>query len=311
MFLNLFDGHPEILNYPCDLALLYAYYPQYIENKYSSSDRRQRLKSVLFDELRNVIKSASLSPTLPDVEKMEAEFFNQIKDEELISIQKILETLIYVFTMQSGCRKETHRYLVFKETSSEIYAGELFSIFPEMKFIQLIRDPRDNYAALKAGVDQYYSQLGENEKETLMSLLHRVSIGMKLGLLNSEFFGKHRYLILKFEEIITQTSDTLDKITGFLNIKDHDCLYKPTSLGNETRGNNFDGISMTKISDSNMSRWPERISAEEAGIIEFHLGELMRLYGYSTELPEENTARAVTDFYKWSNYRYFYNDRFS
>ena len=32
-----------------------------------------------------------------------------------------------------------------------------------LKMLQIIRDPRDNYAAIKAGVSSYYKKIGENE----------------------------------------------------------------------------------------------------------------------------------------------------
>ena len=54
MFHNLFDGHEELLVYPSDLNLLYAYFPIYISEKYSDEERLERLDTVLFKEFQQV-----------------------------------------------------------------------------------------------------------------------------------------------------------------------------------------------------------------------------------------------------------------
>lgn len=52
MFLHLFDGHPELLTYPVDINILYAYFPHHVE-KQGADDRllRDRLRRVAVDDL--------------------------------------------------------------------------------------------------------------------------------------------------------------------------------------------------------------------------------------------------------------------
>ena len=52
------------------------------------------------------------------------------------------------------------------------------------------------------------------------------------------------------------------------------------------------------------------ITEEEAKVIEFYLGDLMEQYGYTLEFTNKQAAKAASNFYEWSNYQYFYFDRF-
>ena len=67
---------------------------------------------------------------------------------------------------------------------------------------------------------------------------------------------------------------------------------------------------MTSVSTVNVGRWKNRITEKEAKIIEFHFRDLMLKYGYDCEYDIEQQIDAATDFYKWTNYQYYYFDHF-
>jgi hypothetical protein len=48
MFLDLLDGHPELCVYPVDLTILYAYFPIYDNENFSTDDRKKRLNTIIF-----------------------------------------------------------------------------------------------------------------------------------------------------------------------------------------------------------------------------------------------------------------------
>jgi len=305
MFHNLFDGHPELLVYPSDLNLLYAYFPTYLLPQYSNEERKQRLNKILFDDLNNDLKSNMLYDKL-DVDKFRARFFLKLSDD-FTDMKHIINTFIFAFSdVSDGAGKIP----VIKETSIEIYASEIFTWFPDAKFIHLLRDPRDNYAALKSGVAQYYSKLGENEKETLASLINRAKIGMETGVYNLNKFGPKKYKMLKFEALIQNPEQEMKSVAEFMNINFESSLLAPTKLNSQTSGNNFEGNKFFQISAKNVGRWQERITDFEAQIIEFHFETLMNKFGYPLKFQKDERVKAAAEFYKWQNYRYFYNDRF-
>ena len=52
LFRDLLDGHPALAVYPVDLALLYAYFPDFMSTHPDPDARLARLKRILFDDLR-------------------------------------------------------------------------------------------------------------------------------------------------------------------------------------------------------------------------------------------------------------------
>jgi hypothetical protein len=310
MLLNLFDGHPALAAYPVDLALLYAYFPDYLAKHPDPAARRARLDRILFAETGAHLRKYEAADAV-DLEAVRARFFDGLEDDALGAPGALLARLFAAFQAVKGPEANRAAALVAKETSIEIYAAEILDWFPEARFIQVIRDPRDIFAALAAGVERHYAKLGEGHEETLASLLHRARLGLRFGRLNAERYGPERYRTVRFEDLVAAPEDTMRALAAFAGIDFDPCLMCPTILGRPTPGNNYDGTAMFEISAANAGRWRDRIPERDAQVIEFHLAEEMAAFGYDPAFAPEEQAAAAADFYKWQNYRYFYSDRFA
>ena len=306
MFYNLFDGHDELLVYPSDLNLLYAYFPEYLNDKYTNKDRFNRLDVILFKDLELQLKSQNVNKNI-DILEFKNIFFKKLEITDLCNMRSVITKLMDSF---SEIKRYKNRIPVIKETSIEIYSNDILNWFPESKFLHLVRDPRDNFAALKSGVKKYYSKMGEDEKQTLSSLIYRTRLGLKMGLSNQELYGITKYRFVIFNEVIDNTLNEIENICEFLGIEFNDKLLIPTRLGSQIRGNNFDGNKFNTITNKNVGRWIERISEDEAKVIEFHLGELMKKFNFNLKYDSSESAAAAAEFYKWENYKYYFSDRF-
>jgi hypothetical protein len=303
---SLLDGHPQLAVYPVDLVLLYAYFPDFIRKHDDPAERRARLERVLFADLRQ-----RLDPALLDVDALGHTFFDGLHDDDLGKPDVLIARLMAAFQSATGRHPAAPRFGVFKETSIEIYAAEMLGWFPDARFIHLVRDPRDNFAALAAGVEGYYSRMGEDHNRTLASLLNRVRTGFRMARINREQFGEGRYLVLRFEDLTAEPKAAMMQVSEFLGIGVEPSLLTPTTLGRSSGGNSFDGVATFDVSTRNVERWRERISDEDAQVIEFHLSEEMQEFGYEPAFDDRAQARAASEFYKWQNYAYFYSDRFA
>lgn len=306
MFHSLFDGHSELVVYPSDLNILYAYFPLYLNEKYTKSQRLERLNLILFKDLEFQLNQQGLNNKI-SIKNFKEHFNNSIADADLLNMREIIEKLLKSYAIITN---QLNKRPVIKETSIEIYANEIKQWFPEAIFLHLVRDPRDNYAALKSGVSKYYSNLGEDEKVTLASLINRVSIGFKMGELNKQIFNDYHYHIIKFEDLVKNTKMVMMDLAKKLNIQYNDKLLKTTKLSKPVLGNSFENKKFNKVSDDNINKWRKRISDDEAKIIEFHLGDLMEKYGYNRYYDDVECIKAASEFYKWQNYKYFFSDRF-
>lgn len=310
MLLNLFDGHPLCCVYPSDISVLYGYFPKYIIEEHSVEDRLARLDLVVFGSLKRLCNKRGLDQRLA-VEQMRDHFFDNIDHAALDQIDVIIRQIIDSYRFVTDQPVQEKPIVLVKETSLEIYAQELAEPFPGCQFITLLRDPRDNYGALRAGVDKHYSKFGEKDKHILASLIHRAGISMQLLKANQQVMGDGRFLPVSFEKLTTDINNVMTDVARFAGIRWDDCLLRPTVMGQETTGNNYDDEKFREVTNKNVDRWRERISEFEAKVIEFHLGDIMQQFGYNLEYSLLETARAASEFYKWTNNQYFYKDSFA
>ena len=310
MLVNLFDGHDRCCVYPTDICVLYGYFPKYVIEKHTVEERLSRLDLVIFGTLNRLRSRRGLHHLLP-VEKMRDHFFTNLDRNVLDQIDGIIHQIIASYRYVTNQSIEDRPYVFIKETSLEIYAQELAAVFPGSQFIPLIRDPRDNYGALRAGVDKHYSKFGESEKHILASLIHRAGLSMRLTDANIQALGGERFRPVVFEQLVTHTRRVLSDVLEFLGLEWNDCLLQPTVMGQETTGNNYEDEKFREVTNKNVGRWRERISDFETKVIEFHLSDIMQQYGYNLEFPIDESARAASEFYKWTNNQYFYKDSFA
>ena len=306
MLHKLFDNHQALFVYPIDLNLLYAYYPVFLKPNHSNEERLKRLDIILFKELEYRLKIDNLEKEI-DINLLRKTFFERLKPKDLRSVEIIIKKLLSTYIEVTNQKDKTP---VIKETSIEIYMHKILKWFPESKVIHLVRDPRDNYGALKSGVKDYYSKLGEDEKITLASLIHRTRIGLMTGLLNEKKFGKERYSFVNFNYLLESPKIVMTEISEFLKIDYSDKLLQPSLFGKTFKGNNFKGKKFTGINNKNNNRWQERISEEEAKVIEFHLGDLMEKFDYKRCFDRFEALVSASNFYEWKNYKFYFNDRF-
>ena len=152
----------------------------------------------------------------------------------------------------------------------------LDKLFPNAKFIHLIRDPRDNWASLKSGWKKRYQRNKNSINELLFSLIFRLSIGYEMSDQNSKIIGKNRYKIIKYEDLVTNPELIMREISDFLQIDFSNKMLKTTNFGYLWKSNNFEGISKSSPLSFNVGSWHKRTSKHEIQIIEFYFKNFLK-----------------------------------
>ena len=301
MFLNLFDGNKDINVFPTDINLLYAYYP-IVEKNLDNTNKKKRLKRILFKEFSNnkLIKKSI------DLNSYSELFFKKVKEN--YSTKNLIYHLLNIYNENFTAKKTSS--IICKETSVEIYATEIKKWFKNAKFIHLIRDPRDNYSALKSGLKKYYSKFNDDKLSMLFSIIFRYLNGLESAEINKKIIGKD-YYVCRFEDLIFSPKKEMKKICKFLKINFSADLIVPTILGSQTYGNNFNKLKLNKISKINVGNWTKRIDKDEAAILEHYFYKFMKQYGYKLNFKGEFKHKSVVQFYKLINHKYFFYDRFN
>tara|TARA_Y100000992_G_C21220069_1_gene470017 strand:+ start:178 stop:1158 length:981 start_codon:yes stop_codon:yes gene_type:complete len=307
---NLLDNVNGLCVYPTDLTLLYAYYPYFNNKKYSYKFKINRIKKIISNSFKtsNTLNKNFYKELNPKV--FTKIFLKRINRRNIDKIDILIKLLMETYTKFYKKYNNTKiNYFVFKETSCGYIASDIKKWFRNVKFIQIIRDPRDNYASIKSGFKSYYKNIGEDEINLLSSLINRVHLDFKYIDINKSIFGRKKYMIVKYENLVSSQNNVTKKICKFINIKYDKNIMVPTVLGKSSAGNNYEGIKFKKISNLNKNNWRNRISIQEAEIIEFYLGNLMKNFGYKLKNNIKNT-NFLNKFYQEINRRFYFKDSY-
>lgn len=313
MLHRLFDGHPGVNNYPVDISL----YGLFTENNKLKNikDIKKRFELIIKTSFRHLEGKKIFDYD----EKFNSSNFLKVfwsicPHYKILSSSNTINRGFIILSLAKAwemyAKLNITLPMVLKETSLSIFCNEIKSIIKNLKVIQIIRDPRDNYAAIKEGITKYYNAvLGEGEKETLASVINRSRMDLITGLELTKS-SKSFFKIIKFEDLCKNPTMHLKKISNFCGIPFDITLLKPTIFGKDYYGNNHKGKKMIGISQENIGRWKHRISKFEAGVIEYWLGDIMDKLNYKKKIKSEYSMDCFSTFYQWYNYKYFYYDSF-
>ena len=308
---KLFDNHKELNVYPTDISILYAFFPKFTYLfKNNTRKYNQRLKKIIYKTLKNSGNSFGSSSNSSKYAKIIYETIKKIPKKDRDNPEKLMTYLVTGFLKAKEAYNEPiKKATLLKETSILSYIPSLLN--KKLKVVVLIRDPRDNYAAISAGVKKYYSKFGEDELSALASSINR----MKFDLSLSSYYRKNRdkrFLFIKFEELVKNPKKMLIKVCRFIDIKFDDCLLRPSINSNEASGNNFDGHKFSGISRKNVGQYKKRLDSEQIKIIEWFLKKEMQEWGYLKKRFSLNRKypKAIENFYKLYNTKYFFKDSF-
>jgi len=307
VFHRLFDGVSGVDLYPTDLTVLYAYFSCFTSKKGVTNDElKERLMHVVKNSMEYSVKQGL---DLTSKNNFLNVFESEIQQIDIRSKSDVIYTICNSWLKSKGVASEAG-YFVVKETSQSVFFEDYIKEFPQLKMISLIRDPRDNYAAISAGVDQYYSKFGENDLKALSSHINRARMDLISAKINQENYPDS-FMAIRFEDLIRDTKTTMKNVSNFLNIDFEDNMLSPNISGKSYNGNSFEGKVFSGISSQNIGKWKERISIEQAKVIEYWMADVMSFWHYNLEFSCASSQIEFSKFYEKYNCKYFYHDSFS
>ncbi|WP_440694009.1 sulfotransferase family protein [Candidatus Pelagibacter sp. HIMB1695] len=300
---RLFDDHPHINLYPDDFTFFYSYFPYYTDkyknNKKELINRIVKIYSNLikFKKYNNNYNSLNIAKSIRCLKK-------SLLNINLLSKYEVFNTIISEWSKLN--KKISNGPLIVKETSQSIFFHEFKNFFPKFKMVNIIRDPRDNFASIKSGLKKYYEKFGEDNISSLTSTIFRARqdlISAKLNEKNKSFTN------IKYEDLTLKPKETMRKLCRFLDIEFTNNLINPTIFGEPYLGNNFNK-KIYNIDKSNVKNWSKRISKEECCVIEYFLHDAMNIWGYKLKYKLDESEKYYSKFYEKLNSKYFFKNTY-
>jgi len=224
--------------------------------------------------------------TLKPQIKLDTDFKKYIKNlagKEGIAPAVMLNELMIYFAKKSGAKSK--RWI----EKTPRHAGliqEILILYPNAKFIYIIRDPRDVVSSTLRFLD-FKSEKNRWWHCAKRAEMWKIEVENALKIISS--VDKKYVMVIRYDDIVQDPEDSLKKIMEFLNEKYYDKSledfsknYRNVTLPFEESYKNL--ASVGKIVDCR-GIWKKRMSENDARIVETICYQLMVKYNYLQKKP--------------------------
>jgi hypothetical protein len=300
----ILDSHCDLLVYPEDSKFFQLFFPKIAESDWTPRKKKDYLVEHNLGYLRNVLEKCSGVELPPERWSALVKVFDNYVGSSN-DWKEYLVGMLSGYASIAAQRSNSVKRWVEKTTSSEMYALKIDDAFPGSKFIHIVRDPRDNYASLKAGWESKYRHLSDTSTLELLrqSCIFRGRLGFEIGIMNEEVLGKHRYKIIRYEDLVdpAMKNNVLRDIAEFLEVTFSGFQLMPTIAGTRWRGNSFSEKTLSEVTSSRVGTWENELDSDEVALMEFSFLNSMRLFEYELRCSRKAQIQAASNHYKWMN----------
>lgn len=282
---NLLDGHSELFVLPleCHFFQMARYWVDYRLRRTSpehlSYNEIKQSYIQLVEHYNNVsdpMADANLVGRI-NVHAFQAYLLDQpvtSLTDLICEFAKGLHIGLYNSSLPDGKR------VVEKSVEHAEFAVDLKNMFPDAKFIHIVRNPYANLVALR----RY-----QMRRKSYPLIPHNLSA------LKNSFYYLYRnqrqiepYLVVRYEDVLLDTKSTMMKIANFIGINYDENLIEPTSLGSQWEGNSSRNQRFDGVSSQNMNLWQDDVNHFEIHLVNQTFEFVLQDYGYEKILPKHN-----------------------
>ena len=221
----------------------------------------------------------------PDVVFDPVDIFESIRNQP-----RSVHRIVWEMLLRAG-EQNNAAVVMDKSLDSVHYADELMSLFPDMLFLNVVRDPRAQVASMNRAIIHDFDTMLNAQS---WADAHRVARAL---------IARHpeRVLTIRYEDFLSNQEDTLKKVCGFFGIE-----YLPQMLdvAHSPEAKQIAQLSALWESNcfppivANVDKFKKQLSMEEIEIIETLAKDYMALYGYepmtaASAKIDDDTRRAA------------------
>ncbi len=280
---NLLDGHPELYTLPTD-----GHGIRFMDlvMKCPREHRRSSLLETMIHSL--VMPIAGEEPTWiagrehAAYPRIAAMLELATTKRGLDSSESLLSAMAWAYCSieeEMAPSGQVKKGWVEKSTGNAEEALRLASVFPEAKFLHIVRHPGAIIAA------QSRKQHKKFRSFSLINEMEAIHSSMRFGLSNDRILSASHHIV-RYEDLVANTSAEMKRIAEFLGIGFDKVLLTPSvygrSAGSNTSRMDSDGMASGTVSPKMSGRWKSELSDKQKDLIEGLFGKLLPQYGYET-----------------------------
>ncbi|KGV35141.1 sulfotransferase domain protein [Burkholderia pseudomallei MSHR4012] len=198
--------------------------------------------------------------------------------------------IVWELLLRAG-EREGARVVMDKSLDSVHYADELMTLYPDMLFLNVVRDPRAQVASMNRAIIHDF--------DTLLNAQAWVAAHRAADVL----IARHpqRVLTIRYEDFLLDQAHTLQRVCAFFGI---DFLPRMLDIANSPEARHISRMSELWASNcfapiaANADKFKQQLSTAEIATIETLAHEYMQRYGYqqmtdATATPDAFAAAAA------------------
>ncbi|MDH3709635.1 MAG: sulfotransferase [Cyclobacteriaceae bacterium] len=194
------------------------------------------------------------------------------------SHKDILLALMKAFAAVSN--QQNKRYWIEKTPRNEVYFTSIKKMFPDARYIYIVRDPRDVFCSYRKNRERYTAGRATLK---LGNFISTWTTSLRSGL----SMEGDQILYLRYEDLVSNLQDQLEIVTKFLDVPLVEGLTIPSKLGIQWQGNSMHGDHFKAVDDRAVGRWRHSQWTKEIAVIEKILGTTMKALGYDVQSREK------------------------
>lgn len=290
---SLFDGHNDLLTLPIETHIAkylgwWTKYPMKINLPSQVPGREAFISetSAWIDECNSASDRYSDSQALGIFDQ--SIFQDKISQLTETADEKQLIETYFSAIYHSTYKKSPQEGTRFTEKSVENveHALRMNKIFTEAKFIHILRNPYANLVTLRKYMQKMHPSFPHLDKP-----IKSIRDSLYYAESNSQHIDK--YLIIRYEDLVTDTEATMNKIAVFIGIPFEETLLAPSFLGAAWGGNSVEDGSFKGVSSARLDPWKQEINALEIQLTNVFLGNTISKYGYDIIPDRKGTLRRM------------------
>lgn len=169
-----------------------------------------------------------------------------------------------------GYPPSTGRFLE-KSVEHAEFAVLLRTLYPDAKFIHLVRNP---YATLVA-VRKHFSK---RSYPYLGSILEALENSYYFLYRNQQEITN--YNVVRYEDLVSKPEETMRALARFVDVPFKEVLLMPTSMGEPWKGNSTSGLKFNGISTAPLASWKTSLNDLEKALVNLLFHHVLRDFGY-------------------------------
>lgn len=297
---SLLDGHPQLMVFPEETH--YCYYIDRPARAYfGSTSRTLREKKNRIDwtikqamtktHMRLFASEETHHPTIGgfDYRSFDHEKFIHLLQDRLLSGKQTSRSIFDAFVLAFADTSDVYRNRddaqivrwIEKTPRHLFHVRELRRMYPEARFIHIVRDPRDTFAS--------YSRRYKNTDAVAFS--NYWIRGERAGMKHRAAFGEQVYRHIRYEDLLRNPEETLQSLKVFLGITADALPLVPTKHGIDWQGNSMWKEAHTRITTKPIGRFREYHDQDEIKRVERLVWTWLLLNGHTPEFQHSMAER--------------------